>query len=71
MKKILFLLILVLAAAAAFYLTVYEKEGTLEGLGRQVDESIEKIKYGDESTMEKAGRKLRETADELQEDMKE
>ena len=69
MKKFLFLLILVLAAAA-FYLTVYEKEGTLEGLGRQVDESIEKIKYGDESTMEKAGRKLRETADELQEDMK-
>lgn len=70
MKKILFALILVMVAAAAFYLTVYEKEGPLEEFGRQVDESIERMQYGDESTMEKAGRKLRETADEMQEDLR-
>jgi len=70
MIKILFVIILIVAAAATFYLTVYEKEGPLEEFGRKVDDSIEKMQYGEESTMEKAGRKLKETTDELQEDMK-
>jgi len=66
MKKILIILILAAAAAGVFYFTVYEKEGAMEGFGRQMDETLDRVQHGDESTMEKASRKLKESAEDYQ-----
>jgi len=66
MKKILIILILAAVAAGVFYFIVHEKEGTMEGFGRQMDETLDRMQHGDESTMEKASRKLRESAEEFQ-----
>ena len=65
MKNVLTVLILVAALAAAWYMFVYEKPGAVEKIGRGVDETIDKIRYGDETTVEKATRKTKEAVDEV------
>ncbi|KPK39306.1 MAG: hypothetical protein AMJ69_05935 [Gammaproteobacteria bacterium SG8_47] len=65
MKNVLIVLILVAALAAAWYMFVYEKPGAVEKIGRGVDETIDKIRYGDETTVEKATRKTKEAVDEV------
>ena len=65
MKNVLIGLILVAALAAAWYMFVYEKPGAVEKIGRGVDETIDKIRYGDETTVEKATRKTKEAVDEV------
>lgn len=69
MKNILFILVLIAALAAGWYVFVYEKAGPIEKLGRGVDETVDKIKYGDESTMEKATRKTQEAVEDVKKDM--
>lgn len=71
MRKIVVVLILVVAVAIIWYVFVREEPGSAEQLGREIDETIEKIKYGDETTMEKAGRKTKEAIDDVKEEMKE
>ena len=66
MKKIMIILILAAVAAAVFYFTVYEKEGAMEGFGRKMDDTLDRMQHGDESTMEKASRKLKESAEDFQ-----
>ena len=66
MKKILIILILAAAAAAVFYFTVYEKGGAMEEFGRKMDDTLDRMQHGDESTMEKASRKLKESAEDFQ-----
>lgn len=39
----------------------------MEKAGREVDETIEKLKHGDEGTLEKAGRKIDEALEEDEE----
>jgi hypothetical protein len=68
MKKLLIILALAGVAAAVFYFAIYEKPGPLEKLGREVDETLDKVRYGDESTMEKAGRKIGEAADDVKQE---
>lgn len=36
----------------------------------KVDQTVEKIKHGDETTMEKAGTKIKEAAEDVKRDMK-
>lgn len=69
MKNVLFILILVAALAAGWYVFVYQKAGPIEKVGRGVDETIDKIQHGDESTMEKATRKTKEAVEDVKEDM--
>ena len=45
------------------------EEGGAEKVGRQIDETIEKIKHGDEGPLEKAGRKTDEALAELKESL--
>lgn len=68
MKNILIILMLVAALAAAWYVFVYEKPGAIEKVGRSVDETVDKIKYGDETTMEKATRKTKEAVEDVKKD---
>jgi len=66
MKKIMIILILAAVAAAVFYFTVYEKGGAMEEFGRKMDDTLDRMQHGDESTMEKASRKLKESAEDFQ-----
>jgi cell division protein ZapA (FtsZ GTPase activity inhibitor) len=68
MKNILIILVLVVILAAAWYLFVYEKPGALEKAGQSVDQTIDKIKHGDETTMEKATRKTKEAVEDMKQD---
>jgi hypothetical protein len=69
MKKAVIVLIIVAAEAAGWYLFVYEKPGPVEQLGRDIDEGIEKIRYGDETAAEKAGRKTKEAVDDVKKEL--
>ncbi len=40
-----------------------QEEGTAEKAGKQVDELVDRLRYGDEGDLEKAGRKLGEAVD--------
>ena len=71
MKKLLIILALAGLAAAVFYFAIYVKPGPLEELGREVDETMDKVRYGDESAMEKAGRKIGEAADDVKKEFNE
>lgn len=42
----------------------------MEKAGREVDETIEKLKHGDEGTLEKAGRKIEEALEEDEDERK-
>lgn len=71
MKKILVIGAVVIAVAIAiFYAFIYEKPGAMEEFGRSVDKGIEKIQHGDESTMEKAGRKTKEAIEGVGKEIK-
>ena len=65
MKKLIFIVAATGVAIAMYYLFIYEKPGPAEELGRKLDKGIEKIQYGDESSMQKAGRKTRELIDDV------
>jgi len=67
MKNALIILILIAAAAAGWYVLVYEKPGPVEQLGRDIDQKIDQIKHGDETAVEKATRKTREATEEVKE----
>ena len=69
MKKLLIILALAGVAAAVFYFGIYEKPGPLEQLGRDVDDTVKKVRYGDESAMEKAGRKIGEAAEDVKKEL--
>ena len=45
------------------------EEGGAEKVGRQIDETIEKIKHGDEGPLEKAGRKTDEALARMKESL--
>ena len=70
MKKLLAIGVVIVVAIAIFYAFVYEKPGAMEEFGRSVDEGIEKIQHGDESTMEKAGRKTKEAIEDAGKELK-
>ena len=70
MKKILIIGAVIAVAIAIFYAFIYEKPGAMEEFGRSVDKSIEKIQHGDESTMEKAGRKTKEAIEGVGKEIK-
>jgi len=69
MKNLLFIVILAAALAAGWYVFVYEKAGPVAKIGRSVDETVDKIKYGDETTMEKATRKTQEAVEDVKKDI--
>ena len=71
MKKLLVIAIIIAVAVAAYYLFIYERPGPMEEFGRKVDEGIEKIQHGDESTMEKAGRKTQEAIEDAKKSLQE
>jgi hypothetical protein len=55
-------------AALVLTLSACEREkGPAEKLGEAIDESVEKIKHGDEGTLEKAGRKTDEAIEDAKE----
>jgi hypothetical protein len=55
--------VVALAASFAFGLTACEKQGTLERAGEEVDEAVDTMKHGEEST----GNKLDDAVDEVRE----
>lgn len=67
MKRLLIIGAAVAVASAILYLAVYRKRGPVQELGRKLDEGVESMRHGDERTMEKAGRKLQEAADDIRE----
>lgn len=70
MKKLLVIGVVIVVAIAIFYAFIYEKPGAMEEFGRSVDKGIEKIQHGDESTMEKAGRKTKEAIEDVGKELK-
>lgn len=70
MKRLLVIAAGLVVASAIFYVTVYRRRGPGQELGRKLDEGIEKILHGDETTIQKTGRRVKETADDLTEEMK-
>jgi len=60
----------VLVACTLLALAGCREEGTMEKAGREVDETIEKLKHGDEGTLEKAGRKIDEALEEDEDERK-
>ena len=70
MKKLLVIGAVILVAIAIFYAFVYEKPGAMEEFGRNVDKGIEKIQHGDETTIEKAGRKTKEAIEDAGKELK-
>jgi hypothetical protein len=63
-----------LAAAISFGLAACEKEGTVERAGEEVDETVDTMKHGEESTATKvddAVDEMREGAREATEEAKE
>lgn len=71
MKKLFFIAVVIAAAYAIFYLAVYKKEGPIEEFGRKLDEGFEDIQHGDETTLEKASRKINEIADDVKKEFEE
>jgi DNA-binding transcriptional regulator GbsR (MarR family) len=55
------------ATTLALSLLGCQEEGPTEKAGRAVDETIEKIKHGNEGTFEKSGRKLDEAIKDTKE----
>ena len=64
---------LLLAVALAFVLPAFacREEGPLEKAGKQMDDAVDRIRYGDEGSMEKAGREMDEAIEESKEDWQE
>jgi hypothetical protein len=48
-----------------------QEEGPAEKMGRALDETADRIRYGDEGTLEKAGRKMDEAIEEAEEEQEE
>ncbi len=71
MKKLFYIAIVLVAAYAIFYLAVYKKEGPIEEFGRKLDEGFEDIQHGDETTLDKASRKIKEIADDVKREFEE
>ena len=69
MKNVLIIIVIIAIAAGAYYFFIYEKPGPMEEFGRKVDEGIEKIQHGDETTMEKAGRKTMEAIEDAKKEL--
>jgi hypothetical protein len=59
-----------LAAALVFGVACSEP-GPGEKAGKAIDDAVDKIQHGDEGTLEKAGRKMGESLEELGEDLEE
>ena len=65
MKRLLIIGAAVAVASVVLYFTVYRRRGPAEELGHALDEGIERMQHGDETPMQKAGRKLKEAADDV------
>jgi hypothetical protein len=65
MKKFIVIAVVIVVAVVAGGFFFYQKDGPAEELGRSLDEGIDKLRYGDESALEKTGRKIKETAGDI------
>ena len=70
MRRILVIGAALAAASAILYFVVYRRRGPAEELGSMVDEGMEKVQHGDETTMQKASRKLKEAAEDVKKELK-
>lgn len=70
MKTLINIGAIIVVVIIIFYVFIYEKPGPMEEFGSNVDERIEKIQHGDETSMEKAGRKTREAMDSVKKEIK-
>lgn len=65
MKKVLVILVVIVIAVIGIGVFFYQKGGPAEDFGRKLDDGIDKLRYGDESTLEKTGRKIKEAAEDI------
>lgn len=64
------ILVMSLMFAALLFGGACSESGPAEKAGKKIDDTVEKIKHGDEGPLEKAGRKMDEALDEMGEDSK-